>query len=154
VGFYRSGAGGIFIGSMIKPRTSRYIPDIRLKRLFVLLAFYVGLRYIPKGFLSTLILALWSSLSDRATMALVIPGWTGGNQPAAHAEHECSEGRGLCQPSFSSLIVFYVAIAFLFAYFSKTQIEFLHVRIFLELFYGVIQHNSAVFHDITVIGNI
>ena len=65
-----------------------------------------------------------------------------------------SSSCALCQPSFSSLIVFYVAIAFLFAYFSKTQIEFLHVRIFLELFYGVIQNNSSVFHDIAVIGNI
>jgi uncharacterized protein len=42
---------GIFIGSMIGPRTSKYIPDIWLKRLFVLLAFYVGIRYITKGFL-------------------------------------------------------------------------------------------------------
>lgn len=42
---------GIFIGSMIGPRTSRYIPDIWLKRLFVVLAFYVGIRYITKGFL-------------------------------------------------------------------------------------------------------
>ncbi|HIJ41998.1 MAG TPA: sulfite exporter TauE/SafE family protein [Deltaproteobacteria bacterium] len=42
---------GIFVGSMIGPRTSKYIPDIWLKRLFVLLAFYVGIRYITKGFL-------------------------------------------------------------------------------------------------------
>jgi uncharacterized membrane protein YfcA len=42
---------GIFIGSMIGPRTSKYIPDIWLKRLFVVLAFYVGIRYITKGFL-------------------------------------------------------------------------------------------------------
>ena len=42
---------GIFIGSMIGPRTSKYIPDIWLKRLFVLLAFYVGIRYSTKGFL-------------------------------------------------------------------------------------------------------
>ena len=42
---------GIFIGSMIGPRTSKYIPDIWLKRIFVVLAFYVGLRYITKGFL-------------------------------------------------------------------------------------------------------
>ncbi|MGD9331339.1 MAG: sulfite exporter TauE/SafE family protein [Desulfobacterales bacterium] len=42
---------GIFIGSMIGPRTSKYIPDIWLKRLFVLLAFYVGIRYTTKGFL-------------------------------------------------------------------------------------------------------
>lgn len=42
---------GIFIGSMIGPRTSKYIPDIWLKRLFVFLAFYVGIRYTTKGFL-------------------------------------------------------------------------------------------------------
>ncbi len=42
---------GIFIGSMIGPRTSKYIPDIWLKRLFVVLALYVGLRYTTKGFL-------------------------------------------------------------------------------------------------------
>jgi len=42
---------GIFVGSMIGPRTSKYIPDIWLKRLFVLLAFYVGIRYTTKGFL-------------------------------------------------------------------------------------------------------
>ena len=42
---------GIFVGSMIGPRTSKYIPDIWLKRLFVVLALYVGLRYTSKGFL-------------------------------------------------------------------------------------------------------
>ncbi len=42
---------GIFIGSMIGPRTSRFIPDIWLKRLFVVLAVYVGIRYTSKGFL-------------------------------------------------------------------------------------------------------
>jgi len=42
---------GIFIGSMIGPRTQKYIPDIWLKRLFVLLAIYVGIRYTSKGFL-------------------------------------------------------------------------------------------------------
>lgn len=42
---------GIFIGSMIGPRTSKYIPDIWLKRLFVVLAIYVGIRYTTKGFL-------------------------------------------------------------------------------------------------------
>ncbi len=42
---------GIFVGSMIGPRTSRYIPDIWLKRIFVILAFYVGVRYTTKGFL-------------------------------------------------------------------------------------------------------
>ena len=42
---------GIFVGSMIGPRTSKYIPDIWLKRLFVVLALYVGIRYTTKGFL-------------------------------------------------------------------------------------------------------
>jgi len=42
---------GIFIGSMVGPRTQKYIPDIWLKRLFVILAIYVGLRYTSKGFL-------------------------------------------------------------------------------------------------------
>jgi uncharacterized membrane protein YfcA len=42
---------GIFIGSMIGPRTSKYIPDKVLKIIFIILAFYVGLRYTSKGFL-------------------------------------------------------------------------------------------------------
>lgn len=42
---------GIFVGSMIGPRTSKYIPDIWLKRLFVVLALYVGIRYTSIGFL-------------------------------------------------------------------------------------------------------
>ncbi len=42
---------GIFIGSMIGPRTSRFIPDKWLKLLFIILAFYVGIRYTSKGFL-------------------------------------------------------------------------------------------------------
>lgn len=41
---------GIFVGSMIGPRTQKYIPDIWLKRLFVLLALYVGLGYFSQGF--------------------------------------------------------------------------------------------------------
>ncbi len=41
---------GIFVGSMIGPRTQKYIPDIWLKRLFVVLALYVGLGYLSKGF--------------------------------------------------------------------------------------------------------
>lgn len=44
---------GIFIGSMIGPRTQKYIPDIWLKRLFVVLALYVGLGYFSKGFFGT-----------------------------------------------------------------------------------------------------
>ncbi len=42
---------GIFIGSMIGPRTSKYIPDKVLKIIFIVLACYVGLRYTTKGFL-------------------------------------------------------------------------------------------------------
>jgi uncharacterized membrane protein YfcA len=42
---------GIFVGSMVGPRTSKYIPDIWLKRIFVVLAIYVGIRYTSKGFL-------------------------------------------------------------------------------------------------------
>jgi uncharacterized membrane protein YfcA len=41
---------GIFTGSLIGPYTSKYIPDIWLKRMFVILAIYVGLRYVSKGF--------------------------------------------------------------------------------------------------------
>ncbi len=41
---------GIFVGAMIGPRTQKYIPEIWLKRLFILLAMYVGLRYFSKGF--------------------------------------------------------------------------------------------------------
>lgn len=41
---------GIFAGSIIGPRTSKYIPEIWLKRLFVVLALYVGLGYFTKGF--------------------------------------------------------------------------------------------------------
>jgi uncharacterized membrane protein YfcA len=42
---------GIAIGSVLGPLTSKYIPDIWLKRLFVVLAVYVGLGYLTKGFL-------------------------------------------------------------------------------------------------------
>jgi uncharacterized protein len=42
---------GIAIGSVVGPMTSKYIPDIWLKRLFVVLAFYVGVGYTTKGFL-------------------------------------------------------------------------------------------------------
>ncbi|MFH0822680.1 MAG: sulfite exporter TauE/SafE family protein [Pseudomonadota bacterium] len=41
---------GIFIGSVVGPITSKYIPDVWLKRLFVVLALYVGIRYVTKGF--------------------------------------------------------------------------------------------------------
>lgn len=47
---------GIFVGSIIGPRTQKYIPDIWLKRLFVLLALYVGIKYTSVGFLGKSIL--------------------------------------------------------------------------------------------------
>lgn len=42
---------GIFIGSLLGPATSKYIPEVWLKRLFVVLALYVGIGYTTKGFL-------------------------------------------------------------------------------------------------------
>jgi len=42
---------GIIIGSILGPMTSKKIPDIWLKRLFVVLAIYVGVGYTTKGFL-------------------------------------------------------------------------------------------------------
>jgi uncharacterized protein len=42
---------GIFIGSILGPVTSKKIPEIWLKRLFVVLAVYVGVGYLTKGFL-------------------------------------------------------------------------------------------------------
>ncbi len=42
---------GIFVGSMIGPRTSKYIPDKVLKIIFIVLACYIGLRYTTQGFL-------------------------------------------------------------------------------------------------------
>ena len=41
---------GIFIGSMIGPRTGKYIPEKALKYFFILLAVWVGLDYILQGF--------------------------------------------------------------------------------------------------------
>jgi uncharacterized protein len=42
---------GIFAGSMVGPYTSQYIPDKVLTRIFIVLAFYVGLNFIARGFL-------------------------------------------------------------------------------------------------------
>jgi uncharacterized protein len=42
---------GIFVGSILGPATSKYIPEVWLKRLFVVLALYVGIGYTTKGFL-------------------------------------------------------------------------------------------------------
>jgi uncharacterized membrane protein YfcA len=41
---------GIFIGSMIGPRTGKYIPDKVLKIIFIILAIYIGLKYTFAGF--------------------------------------------------------------------------------------------------------
>jgi uncharacterized membrane protein YfcA len=41
---------GIFIGSMVGPRTQKYIPDKVLKIIFIILALYVGLGYLSQGF--------------------------------------------------------------------------------------------------------
>lgn len=42
---------GIAIGSVLGPITSKKIPEVWLKRLFVLLAIYVGIGYLTKGFM-------------------------------------------------------------------------------------------------------
>jgi uncharacterized protein len=44
---------GIFIGSMVGPRTSKYIPEKWLQIIFIVLALYTGIRYTTKGFLGT-----------------------------------------------------------------------------------------------------
>lgn len=44
---------GIFVGSMVGPRTSKYIPEKGLKILFIVLAVYTGIRYFSKGFFGT-----------------------------------------------------------------------------------------------------
>jgi hypothetical protein len=41
---------GVFIGSMIGPRTAKYIPEKWLKVLFIVLALYVGIGYFSRGF--------------------------------------------------------------------------------------------------------
>ncbi|MEE8329476.1 MAG: sulfite exporter TauE/SafE family protein, partial [Thermodesulfovibrionia bacterium] len=47
---------GILAGSVIGTRISKYFPEIWLKRIFVVLALYVGVRYVTKGFLGYSIL--------------------------------------------------------------------------------------------------
>jgi len=47
---------GIAIGSILGPLTSKYIPEVWLKRLFVVLAVYVGIGYLTKGFLGQSVL--------------------------------------------------------------------------------------------------
>ena len=41
---------GIVIGSWVGPMTAKYLPDVWLKRLFILLAFIVGTNYVLRGF--------------------------------------------------------------------------------------------------------
>jgi uncharacterized membrane protein YfcA len=41
---------GIAVGSTVGPYTSKYIPDVWLKRLFVILALYIGIGYTLRGF--------------------------------------------------------------------------------------------------------
>ncbi len=43
---------GIVVGSWVGPMTAKYLPDVWLKRLFILLAFVVGLDYTLRGFFS------------------------------------------------------------------------------------------------------
>ena len=47
---------GIAIGSVLGPITSKKIPEIWLKRLFIVVAIYVGIGYVTKGFLGHSIL--------------------------------------------------------------------------------------------------
>jgi uncharacterized membrane protein YfcA len=42
---------GIAIGSVLGPVTSKKIPEVWLKRLFIVLAIYVGIGYLTKGFM-------------------------------------------------------------------------------------------------------
>ena len=41
---------GIVIGSWVGPMTPKYLPDVWLKRIFIVLAFIVGINYILRGF--------------------------------------------------------------------------------------------------------
>jgi uncharacterized protein len=47
---------GIAIGSILGPMTSKKIPEVWLKRIFVVLAVYVGIGYLTKGFMGHSIL--------------------------------------------------------------------------------------------------
>ncbi len=49
---------GIVVGSMVGPYTSQYIPDKWLKRVFIILAFYVGIDFMCRGFLGKNIMTL------------------------------------------------------------------------------------------------
>ncbi len=41
---------GIVVGSWVGPITAKYLPDVWLKRLFIVLAFVVGINYVLRGF--------------------------------------------------------------------------------------------------------
>jgi uncharacterized protein len=47
---------GIFVGSMVGPRTGKYLPEKGLKWFFIVLAIYVGLRFTLRGFFGIQIL--------------------------------------------------------------------------------------------------
>nr|WP_092120454.1 sulfite exporter TauE/SafE family protein [Desulfonatronum thiosulfatophilum] len=50
---------GIVVGSMVGPYTSQYISDKWLKRVFIILAFYVGLDFMARGFLGKNIMTMF-----------------------------------------------------------------------------------------------
>ena len=41
---------GITVGSIIGPKTSKYLSDSLMKRIFILLSLYIGLGYTLAGF--------------------------------------------------------------------------------------------------------
>jgi uncharacterized membrane protein YfcA len=47
---------GIFVGSMIGPRTQKYIPNKVLKWIFIVLALFIGLQYTLRGFFNITLL--------------------------------------------------------------------------------------------------
>jgi uncharacterized protein len=49
---------GIVVGSMVGPYTSQYVPDKWLKRIFIILAFYVGLNFMARGFIGKDLMSL------------------------------------------------------------------------------------------------
>jgi uncharacterized protein len=49
---------GIVIGSMVGPYTSQFVPDKVLKYIFIVLAFYVGLDFMARGFLGKNIMTM------------------------------------------------------------------------------------------------
>jgi uncharacterized membrane protein YfcA len=49
---------GIAIGSIVGPYTSKYFSDKLLKRIFIVLAFYVGIDYVFRGFMGVKLIDL------------------------------------------------------------------------------------------------